>query len=115
MSASGPSLHTRLPHFTLDCVFAINRTTGFSCAKVQKEKLSSYRLAAHVFRYLQQTFLQLTISWQIWFRDDNELLHRSSRGFNGNGRLAAAENIEFQQTGNKPCRPLFYYRKVRFG
>ena len=118
MSAPGPSVQARLSRVALDCVFSINRTTGFSWAKVHKKKLSSYRLAAHVFRYLRQTFWQLTISWQIWFRrDDNQLLRRSSKGFDRGGRLAAppVENIEFQQTGNEPCRPLFYYCKVRFG
>ena len=118
MSAPGHSLQARLSRVALDCFFSINRTTGFSWAKVHKEKFSSYRLAVHVFRYLQQKFWQLTISWQIWFaRDDNELLRRSSSGFDAGWRLAAPriENIEFQQTGNKPCRPLFYYLKVRFG
>ena len=70
------------------------------------------------FSLSSQQFWQLTISWQIWFgRDDNELLRRSSSGFDAGGKLAAPriENIEFQQTGNKPYRPLFYYRKVRFG
>ena len=81
--------------------------TGFSWAKVHKEKFSSYRLAAHVFRYLRQTMWQLTRSWQILFgMDDNELLRRSPWDFDARGRLAAPriENIEFQQTGNEPCR-----------
>ena len=105
MSAPGPSLQARPSRVALDCVFSINRTTGFSWAKVHKEKFSPYRLAAHVFRYLRQTFWQLTISWPIWFRrDDNELPRRSSRGFDGGGRLAAppVENIEFQRERTLP-------------
>ena len=49
--------------------------------------------------------------------DDNKLLRRSPWGFDARGRLAAPriENIEFQQTGKKPCRPIFYYRKLKFG
>ena len=92
--------------------------TGFSLAKVHKQKFSSYRLAAHVFRYLQQTFWQFTRSWQILFgMDDNELLRRSPWHFGARWRLAAPriENIEFQQTGNEPCRSLFYDRKLKFG
>ena len=85
--------------------------TGFSLAKVHKQKFSSYRLA-HVFRDLQQTFWQFTRSWQILFgMNDNELLRRSPWHFDARWRLAAPriENIEFQRTGNEPCRSLFYY------
>ena len=92
--------------------------TGFSLAKVHKQKFSSYLLATHVVRYLKQTFWQLTRSWQILFgMDDNELLRRSPWHFDARRRLAAPriENIEFQQTGKEPCRPLFYYRKLKFG
>ena len=80
--------------------------TGFSWAKVRKEKFSSYRLPAHVFRYLQQTIWQLTRSWQILFGvDDNELLRRSPWDGDARGRLAAhrIENIEFQQSGKNPA------------
>ena len=47
-----------------------------------QREILSYRLAAHVFRYLRQTFWQLTRSWQILLgRDDNKLLRRSPWGF----------------------------------
>ena len=80
-----------------------------------QEKFSSYRLVAHVFRYLRQKVWQLTRSWQILFgRDDNKLLRRSPWGFDARGRLATPriENIEFQQTGKEPCLLLFYHRKL---
>ena len=117
LSPPRPALHARLSRFSLDCVFSINRTgdrifTGESA----QEKYSSYRLVAHVFRYLRQKLIwQLTRSWQILFgRDGNQLLRRSPWGFDARGRLATPriEKIEFQQTGKEPCPPLFYYRKL---
>ena len=81
-----------------------------------QEKYSSYRLVAHVFRYLRQKLIwQLRRSWQILFgRDGNQLLRRSPWGFDARGRLDTQRNekIEFQQTGKEPCPPLFYYRKL---
>ena len=47
-----------------------------------QREILSYWLAAHVFRYLRQTFWQLTRSRQILLgRDDNKLLRRSPWGF----------------------------------
>ena len=117
LSPFRPALHARLSRFSLDCVFSINRTGDrIFMGESAQEKFSSYRLVAHVFRYLRQKLIwQLTRSWQILFgRDGNKLLRRSPWGFDARGRLATPriEKIEFQQTGKEPCPPLFYYRKL---
>ena len=57
LSPPRPALHARLSRFSLDCVFSINRTGDrIFMGESAQEKFSSYRLVAHVFRYLRQKF-----------------------------------------------------------
>ena len=126
LSPSRPALHARLSRFSLDCVFSINQSGDriFKGESSQREILvlpvsrPSCSLSSAKILAVDEILADI-----VWggegggWGDDNKLLSRSPWGFDARGRLAAPriENIEFQQTGKKPCRPLFYYRKLKFG